>query len=284
MKKAALVIIALLGAVTLNAQVETDTTYWKTNGNFSVNFTQVSFTNWAAGGLNAVSGVAKMNYVANYNKEKVSWENLIDLGYGFSSIEGVPLKKNEDIIDLQSKLGIKAAKKWFYSGLLTFKSQFAPGYSDEENTVKVSNLFAPAYLTLALGMDYKPSDKLSFMLSPVTGKLTVVADPELSGNYGVAEGESARMELGGLFKAALNTEVLKNVGLLSELGLFTNYLDRPENVDVNWKVTINMKINDFLSARLNTELLYDADIVDPADNVAKVQFKELLGIGLNFKF
>ncbi len=92
------------------------------------------------------------------------------------------------------------------------------------------------------------------------------------------------MELGGLFKAALNTEIIKNVGLLSELGLFTNYLDRPENVDVNWKVTINMKINDYLSARLNTELLYDADIVDPVDNVAKVQFKELLGIGLNFKF
>ncbi|MBN1926310.1 MAG: DUF3078 domain-containing protein, partial [Prolixibacteraceae bacterium] len=228
MKKISFLLIALFGTFILLAQGETDTTYWKTKGNFSINFTQVSFTNWAAGGLNALSGLAKLNYVANYNKGNTSWDNILDLGYGLSSIEGIPVKKNEDVIDFQSKLGIKATKKWFYSGLLSFKSQFAPGYSDEQNTVKVSNLFAPAYLTLALGMDYKPSDKLSFMLSPVTGKLTVVADPDLSGNYGVAEGESTRMELGGLFKAAVNTEILKNVGLQSELGLFTNYLDRPE--------------------------------------------------------
>ncbi|HPR33533.1 MAG TPA: DUF3078 domain-containing protein [Prolixibacteraceae bacterium] len=284
MKKSLILLLAFFAAVGLSAQEKPDTTYWKKGGNFSINFTQVSFTNWAAGGMNAVSGVAKLNYFANYAKGNTSWDNLLDLGYGLSSVEGIPLKKNEDRIDFQSKLGIKATPKWFYSGLLSFKSQFAPGYSDPDNTVKVSNLFAPAYLMLALGMDYKPSDKLSFMLSPVTGKLTVVSDPDLSGSYGVAAGETTRMELGGLLKAAINTEILKNVALLSELGLFTNYLDRPENVDVNWKLTLNMKINDYLSAQLNTELLYDADILDPVDQVAKVQFKELLGIGLSFKF
>jgi hypothetical protein len=251
---------------------------------FSVNFNQISFTNWAAGGLNSVSGVAKAQYFANFKKEKVSWDNILDLGYGLSKVKDFAIQKNEDIIDLQSKLGIKAANKWFYSGLLNFKSQFAPGYSDKENTNKISDLFSPAYLFLSVGMDYKPNDKFSLLLSPVTGKVTIVTDESLRVNYGVDPLKTFRPEFGAYLKTALNTEIVKNVGLLTELGLFTNYLNHPENVDVDWKVGLNMKVNKYISAQLSTNLIYDADIKDPADNKAKVQFKELFGVGFSFKF
>ena len=269
---------------TAYSQEKVDTTYWKKGGNFNLNFTQISFTNWAAGGLNSVTGVAKMQLFMNYHKDNLSWDNIINLGFGISKVQGIAIKKSDDIIDLTSKLGLKATNKLLYSCLLNFNSQFAPGYSDLENKVKISNFLAPAYATVALGIDYKPNKKWSFVVAPLSGKLTLVNDPDLEGNYGVKPGHIARIEMGALVNASVNTELVKNVDLISDITLFSNYLYHPEKIDVNWKVAVNMKINDYLSALVNTQLIYDADIIDPVYNVAKVQFKELFGVGLNFKF
>jgi hypothetical protein len=286
MRKFILLITILTLKSVLNANEPADTTYWKTDGSYAINFTQVSLTNWASGGQNSVAGVTKLQYSAKYSKGNIQWDNLIDLGYGLSKIEGLVTQKNEDIIDLQSKLGIKASEKWNYSASLGFKSQFAPGYSDANNTVKTSNLLAPANITMSLGMDYKPASWFSLMLSPAAGKLTIVNDPDIdASNYGLASSDATtRFEAGASLKALLNSEIFKNVNLSSELGLFSNYFDNPENIDIDWKVAINMKINDYLSAQIDTRLIYDENIKDPTDGLAKVQFKQMLGIGLNFKF
>lgn len=285
MKKIIIIIIGLFFFLTAYSQEKADTTYWLSGGMFSVNFNQVSFTNWAAGGINSVSGVAKAQYFAKYKKENVSWDNILDIGYGLSKVQGLVVQKNEDIIDLQSKLGISASKNWFYSGLLNFKSQFAPGYSDKENINKISDLLSPAYLFLSFGMDYKPNDKFSLLLSPVTGKVTIVSDQSLRLRYGFADSlKTFRSEFGAYLKAALNKEIITNVSLLSELGLFTNYLNHPENIDVDWKCGLNMKVNEIISAQLSTHLIYDADIVEAGATKAKIQFKELFGIGFSFKF
>lgn len=281
--KKLLIILLTFSAFTAFSQ-EQDTTYWAKGGSFALNFTQVSFTNWAAGGQNSVAGVSKLNLFANYAKDKTTWESALNLGYGLSKVEGLELQKNDDIIDLQSKLGIKASKKWYYSGLLTFKSQFAPGYSDATNTTKISNFLAPAYLTIAFGMDYKPNKVYSLVLAPLTGKLTIVNDPDLDGQFGVEAGKTTRMEMGASLNTTVKKEIMKNVGLNTELGLFSNYLHEPQNIDVDWKVAINMKVNEYLTASINTQLLYDADIIDPVDGKAKIQFKELLGVGLTFTF
>ncbi len=279
-------LFALLLSFVLFANEPADTTYWKSAGNYGINFTQVSLTNWASGGQNSIAGVTKLNYSASYKKENISWDNRIDLGYGLSKVEGLVIQKNEDIIDLQSKLGVRASEKWNYSASLSFISQFAPGYSDATNTIKTSNFFAPAHLVVSLGMDYKPTDWFAMMISPAAGKLTIVNDPDIDAtNYGLASSDdNFRIEMGASLKALFSKEIFTNVSLSSELGLFSNYFENPENVDVDWKVAFNLKINDYLSAQIDTRLLYDADIKDPVDNVAKVQFKQMLGVGLNFKF
>jgi hypothetical protein len=86
----------------------------------------------------------------------------------------------------------------------------------------------------------------------------------------------------------LATAFKNRVTLKSTLGLFTNYLENPQNVDVDWKMSINMKINDYLSANLNTHLIYDDDIKTSDDEGnprgAKVQFKEVFGVGITYKF
>ena len=225
----------------------------------------------------------------NYEKGKVSWENSLDLGYGLLKESDSKMVKSDDKIDFSSKYGYQASGRLFYSALFNFKSQFIDGFKYPDRDNPISRFMAPAYLTLALGLDYKPDEHFSLFFSPVTGKLTVVADDSLSnaGAFGVDPGSKTRWELGAYVKTTVKYEVLKNVTLESKFDIFSNYLDQPQNMDVNWDVAINMKVNDYLSANFNTNLIYDNDIKIEGDDGSmgpKIQFKELFGVGLNVKF
>lgn len=276
------------------SQADPDTT-WTFGGNASINFSQVSLSNWAAGGKSSVSGTFLINTFANYEKGNVNWENSLDLGYGLMKEEDNESVKTDDRIDFSSKFGIKGKKHFFYSVLFNFRTQMTNGYKYPDRENPISTFMAPGYFTLALGIDYKPNDKFSLFVSPVTGKLTVVADDELSeqGAFGVDPGNKSRTELGAFLKTQYRTPVVENVNFETKLDLFSNYLDTPQNIDIHWDMIINMKINDFLSANLITNLIYDDDVDIPVDDNGdgiidskgpRVQFKELFGVGLNFKF
>jgi len=175
--------------------------------------------------------------------------------------------------------------------MLNFKTQFTDGKKYEADTsYTISRFMAPAYLQGALGFEYKPSEVFYAVLSPGAVKLTMVMDDTLSakGAFGVKAGDKSRLELGGAASIGIKTNVMKNVSLNSTLGLFSNYLENPQNIDVNWNVFILMKINDYLSANLTTQLIYDDDIKTSDKNGnpegAKVQFKEVFGVGLTYKF
>jgi len=277
---------------------DTDTVkYWKTGGVFSLNMAQSSFTNWAAGGQNSLALNGLINLNANFRKDKQAWDNTLTLGYGKMQQKGNDLGwvKTDDRIDLLSKYGYQASKFWYYTGLVSFKTQMAPGYNYPNTVDKISDLFSPAYLLFSLGMDYKPSPVFSVYLSPLTVKTTIVADDVLSaaGAFGVDPGKKFRAELGAyanlLFK---KDEIIKNVNFQSKLDLFSNYLHNPQNVDVSWENLIVMKVNKFLSATVTTHLLYDDDILikvgedSEGDPVLgkRVQFKEVIGVGFTYKF
>ena len=268
---------------------------WTKEGNVILNFSQVSLTNWAAGGRSSGSGVMLVNLKANYKKEKVSWENSADLGLGFLKEGKDDPRKTEDKIDLNSKLGVAMADtNWYYTFNLNFKSQFAPGYNYPNTTDMISRFLAPGYLTAGLGVDYK-REKLSVLMAPLSAKFTFVTDEELSekGAFGVDPGQKTRSELGATVKISYKTEVVENVTFETKLDLFSNYLDKPQNIDVDWNVLVNMKINDYLSANLSTRLIYDDDVIIDIDNDhdgvidesgRRIQFMEMFGAGLSLKF
>lgn len=285
MKKVTLAIIALFYALGISAQEVKDTTYWKRNGDFTLNFSQVSFSNWAAGGKNSVSGVALYNYAANYLKDRMSWDNSLNLGYGLLKEGSNELIKSEDKMEFNSKAGYRMApeSKWFYSGLLGFRSQFANGYKYPDTDNRISALFAPAYLSFALGADYKPSDKFSLFLSPIGSKFTFVGDDELAPLFGLKDGKNMRAEMGGSLRSELKLPIATNVDMVTTLGLFSNYLHNPQNIDVNWDFRVNMKINKYLSANLITNMIYDDDIQIDGKN-SLVQWKQLFGAGFSYKF
>nr|WP_319399541.1 DUF3078 domain-containing protein [uncultured Carboxylicivirga sp.] len=292
MKRIVLGLICMI-SISVSAQdAKKDTTYWTVGGTSSFTFNQVSLTNWTAGGKNSLAGTALLNTHFNYKKDKVNWDNLIDLGYGLTKQGTDNPFKSEDKIYVVSKYGYSAGKKWFYSALLDFKTQFANGFSDPpENTSKVSEFMAPGYLNLSLGMDFKPSDNFSLYISPLTSKMTFVLDDSLStvGAFGVDEGENMRSEYGASVKlTAKKANIVKNVDVSTRLDLFSNLTEKPQNVDVNWEVVFNAKVNDYLSAIASFNLIYDDDIsyvdADGIDQGPQVQFKQLFGFGLSYKF
>ncbi len=307
MTKIKLLFILMLVAFATHSQTPADAaatpadTSWKKGGFISISFTQVSLSNWAAGGEDAYSGVALFNLFANYAKDKVSWENYIDLGYGLVKTGEADARKNEDKIDLGTKYGYKAFGNFFYSALLNFKSQFAPGYNYPNDSTVISRFMAPAYLTVAVGLDYKPSEFFSAFISPATGKFTFVTDQDLAdaGAYGVDSGKTIRFEFGAYFRAKFQKDLAPGFNLSTTLALFDNYTDKNasnrDNVDVNWETLLALKAGKFITTSLYTSLIYDDDIDIPTYETIngvktvtgrgpKTQFKEVFGLGVSYKF
>lgn len=280
---------------------------WKTGGVFSVNLTQTSLTNWSAGGQNSVSVNGLLSVFANYKKGNSTWDNSLDLGYGILQQDGLGIRKTDDKIDFTSKYGQKAFKNWYYAGLVNFKSQMTAGYNYPDDSTEISNFLAPGYVLVALGMDFKPSDVFTLFISPLTMKTTIVNDQTLAnaGAFGVdpaeyndlgvliSEGKTIRSEYGGYLRAQFKKDIMKNINLQSRLELFSNYAEEPTHIDVNWETLISMKVNKYISATILAQLIYDHDIDigvdtngdDIIDKVGpRTQFKEVLGVGLTYKF
>ncbi len=281
---------------------------WKFGGVISFNGQQVSLTNWAAGGTNSISFGGIISVYARYKKGKDTWDNSIDLGYGVIRQGDNKLWwKTDDKIQLTSKYGRQAFKKWYYTALGDFKTQFTNGYNYPNDSVYISKFMAPAYGILALGFDYKPNNNFSLFIAPVTGKFTIVNDDSLArhGAYGVQEEirdadnggkivqhyKTHREEFGAYLKLQYQTKVMENITFQTMLELFDNYLYKPENVDVNWTTLTTLKVNKFISATLTTQLIYDNDIQlmrtvgdRKGTTGPDVQFKQVLGVGFTYKF
>lgn len=267
---------------------------WKTENNLTVAFSQVSLTNWAAGGQNSMSVNGRFNGFYNYKKNHLAWDNQVDVGYGLLKQGKTIWQKTDDRFELLSKVGYRFSEVLNGAALASFKTQFTPGYSKPIDGVRISDLFSPAYFLGAIGVDYKRGDNFTLFASPVTTKMTFVIDDSLStaGAFGVTPGEKFRAELGGYVRMVLKHDLMKNVGLQTNVDLFSNFLKDPQYVDVSWEVLVLMKINKFLSANINTHLIYDHDISigkDTNDDGTlddfrpRIQFKELVGLGLSFK-
>ncbi len=290
MRKIVSILAVVIFSITLAYSQDEVKDGWKKGGMGSISFSQVSLTNWAAGGENSVSGNLLFSAFANMTKGNITWDNNFDFAYGILKQGDKSMRKSDDKLEFSSKFGKHAFKSWYYSGLLNFRTQLSPGYEYadlQENDVLISKLLAPGYFTVAAGMDYKPNESFSVLIAPLTGKVTIVNDTALSVAYGVDAGQTIRNEFGGFVKISLKKELMENVNFQTKLDLFSNYLNNPQNIDVNWEVLIAMKINKYLTASLSTTLLYDDDIniLDAQGNYGpRIQFKEVFGVGLSYNF
>lgn len=261
--------------------------YWTTGTLTQLGFSQVSLTNWAAGGSGSIAMNGYVNAMRNYAKGNLYWDNRIQVSYGFVQSFDQGYRKSEDKFILDSKVGYSTFKNFFFSAELNIKSQISPGftYSSNNEATRVSKFLSPGYITFGIGIDYKPKGKwYSATFAPLTLNTIIVTQRSLRTKYGNKENEAVRVQLGAQLTGNINY-TLKNFKAVSKLVLFSDYKNNPENIKVTWDVMLAYKVNRFLEATLRTNLIYDDEILikDKDGHLApRVQFKEVLGFSFAY--
>lgn len=309
--------VFILSSIAISAQEPAaKDTSWKTAGFFGLNASQTALSNWQGGGQDNIALNTILNLEANYQKGKVIWTNKLDGQYGLIKPGDYKLfRKNIDQLFALSKFNVNAfAKHWYYAAQGDFRSQMAPGYNYVGDSIAgraTSDFMSPAYIQLAIGLDYKPVNYFSATFAPVAGKITVVNRQHLAdaGAYGVDKatydtagkvvtpGKRTRFEFGGRIILKFKKDIFKNVNLDSYLDLFSNYGNNPGNIDVVFNNLLTLKINKYFTANVISQMVYDDDIVIKRDwnkdglydnkndiNGPRLQMISTLAIGFGYKF
>jgi hypothetical protein len=283
---------------------------WVKKQRFTVDLNEVSFVNWNAGGSNSISALVGYQFSYDYSDKYFFWNNNLVAGYGINGQQGRETRKTTDIFEINSNFGYNPTEnsKWFYSARFNFKTQFDYGYQYPNVNNPISKFMAPGYLFFGFGMDYgQNSENFSLYLSPITLKATFVLDETLAnaGKFGVTPavldidgnvirpGKRSRQEAGILINNNYITELAKNVTAESVLSLYSDYINNFGNVDVDWRLNLNFKVNEFIRATFESHIRYDDDVKTLVPSAvegeydeagAKVQWRQFLGIGFAVDF
>jgi hypothetical protein len=276
--------------------------FWKLRSEAAFVLTQSAVSNWVKGGENNISTVMDITGYADYNNKplKLSSNNFARIKFGYIASGDYGVRKNIDLLETNSKLNHKAFGKFDFSGILLFKTQIAKGFNYPNDSVTVSKFMNPAILTIGLGLDYKPNKNTSLNFSPLSYKGTFVPDTSHIDQtlYGIAGNRRSLNEPGMSFMITHEFKPIKTVAITNRLQLFTNYVHNPLNIDVDWEMIAVVNLNWFTDVRFNTHLIFDDDartvvlenkkpVLRPDGSqkkTARIQFKELLGFSLVFRF
>ncbi|NHE56356.1 DUF3078 domain-containing protein [Cyclobacterium plantarum] len=263
-----------------------DTSYWQSEFSAGLNFNQAGFSNnWKAGGVNSVAFGSIIAGKALYRKDKVSWDNELELLFGIVSNEGEQTRKSNDRIFLDSKLGYQLTEKWSSYFSVNYLTQFAAGYNfnDDGSRTLISKFMAPGFLTSSLGFEYKPNNTFFLRIGPFSPRFTFVNDTEIinnvPSNYGVPAGDMVRVEwLAMQVFAGLDKDLSENLNLKSRYAMYANYQTLSlENIDHRLDVTLTAKITNIINVTFTGIGLYDKD-QDPG-----VQYSQALALGILYK-
>ncbi len=277
--------------------------YWKYLSEASFVFNQATIKNWSKGGESNISTLLDITGTANYtNKEKkMVWDNQGRIKFGLITSAENGIRKNTDQIDIVSKFTNKAFGKFDFSATMLFKTQLANGYNYPNDSVVISKFFNPADITVGLGLDYKPNKNLSINFAPLSYKATFVPDTAHidQTKHGLKADQRSKHEPGLSAQISHKVTVFKEINIENKVRLFTNYINNPLNIDIDWEMIATAKLNWFTDIRLNTHLIYDDDTLIPVKDddgevvlntdgtpkkVPMVQFKELIGLSIIFRF
>ena len=300
-KGLSIILIIFLNPITLIAQQSKIPKHWTQKRKIGLLLTQNTFIDWVAGGDNSIAGIVSFLWNYDYLKEHLFWNNRIEGRYGMNKKEEMDPQKTEDVFRLESSYGYQRNKKsnWYYSAKFSLITQFAEGYKYPNTQTSISDFFAPAYVFLGLGTQFtSTSKKTKIYLSPLTKKTTFVLNQRLADNgaYGVkkavkdekgniiSSGENIKTEFGTQLSAEMVHQIMKNIQLWNKAMLYSDYLDNYGTIDIDWQCRLKFIVNTNVEASLSVHIIYDEDSKDKKDGIAKVQLKQILGIGFSYSF
>ena len=297
--------------ITLKIQTKTHYlpfTHWTTKNTLGFDISEVAFVNWNAGGTSSISGLLKGKFVRNHTTLNSNWSNELIFRYGVNKQDGQSLKKTDDALQINSTFGYRQNpnSNWFHSAKFNFNTQFTNGYAYPNTSRAISKTFAPAYIFMGMGAENINKDKnRTFYISPFTFKTTLVLDQNLAnqGAYGVpraiydkdknliSEGKQTKTEFGFLITNRYKKEIVKNVVLENRLSLYSDYLNRFGNIDVNCDLQVELVVNQYVRANIGANVIYDDDIKSKKQIAGiqvtegpKAQVRQAIGVGLQYVF
>ena len=285
--------------------------FWQNENILKINFNEAAFVNWKAGGDNSIAAAGNLKFIKNYKFRYIQWDNDLEFRYGLNAQEGRKIRKTEDLIRLSSTFGYRrdTLSSWYYSVKANFNTQFSNGYKYPDRSTPVSRFMAPGYLFLGAGTSFIPDGKsFNLYISPITQKMTYVQDQTLAnqGAFGVKKavfdadgnlitpGKKVFMEFGFLITNTWQKQIFENVYLDHRINLYTDYLRRFGNIDVDWELNVKLVVNKYIQTNIGTQIIYDDDIkfeelrnedgtiVDSGG--PRIQFKQILGVGVAYSF
>lgn len=297
-----------MGQDTIPALSKDSTSHWRNKNKVGFDISQIAFVNWSAGGNSAISGLIKGDFSRVYTKGNQKWVNELIVRYGLNQQDGVELRKTEDLIQLSSTFGYRkdSITNWYHSAKFNFNTQFSNGYAYPNTEKAISRLFAPAYIFLGVGTENSSKSKHRvFYLSPFTFKTTFVLDQTLAnqGAFGVTEaivdsngmiitnGKQIRTELGFLFSSFYKKEIAKNIVWVNKLVLFSDYINKFGNIDIDYDFKLDMTVNQYVKVNIGARIIYDDDVKAKEQREGKqvtlgpkLQLRQMLGVGLVYTF
>lgn len=270
--------------------------FWKQGVKMNINLQQVGLTNWAAGGESSFAVGTVIEGHMNYEKGEVVWENNAKIGYGVirNGGGGNRFEKTDDLLDLTSKYSQKFSEKILMSTAINFKTQMDEGVrienegTDDEERVLISEFMSPGYLQASLGLSYRDEKAFTTTIAPFTGRFTFVLNDTLSkqGAFGINPGDKIRSEAGISWTGGYKKDVWDNVKFQSSFNFFSNYEKFPNTV-VNVQAGLNMKVNNFISSNISSQLIYDDDVIVTRNDGTMgrdIQLKNVINVGFTLGF
>ena len=301
-----------------------DTVGWAHGGVFTFGSNEGFLHNWSAGGeLASITINSIFSGHIDYLHHRAIWSNNLDMAYGlnYAYSTGFLPHKTDDRIDFTSKYGyrIDTHKNIYFTGLGNFKSQFTKGYNytlPNWDSFSTSKFFSPAYITLAIGMEYRKGSDVSLFLSPVSGRVTLadryytIQSPQ--GAFGIPYGKTSYYQFGAYFSGRYLFHINKHALFKTRVDLYCDYLakdtkdsigniikrDNPANISVMFDNLFSYKISKYFSLTLGAVFIYDNNIPytkytsttstttkdDPGKDIGWLQIKQTFTIGLEYKF
>ena len=283
-------------------------TYWNKKNTLGFDISQIAFVNWNAGGASSISGLLKGNFYRNYSKGNLNWSNELIFRYGINKQQGENIRKTDDAFQINSTFGYRTEENsnWFHSAKFNFNTQFTNGFAYPNTRRAISKPFAPAYIFMGVGAENINKEKNRiFYISPFTFKTTLVLDQTLAnqGAFGVdkavfdinnnliSEGKQSRMELGFLFTSTFKKEIFKNIIFENRLSLYSDYINRFGNIDVDTDLQFALVVNQYVKANIGAQIIYDDDIKSKKEIAGvevtqgpKTQIRQAISIGIEYVF
>lgn len=263
--------------------------FWSYAGDYSLQFLQNYVSdNWYKGGESNYSMIGAATLQANYNdKEKIKWDNKLEMKLGMQSSQGDTLhnyKSSEDLIRLTSKLGVQATKKWYYTLQAIASTQFTHGYKANDPAV-YSDFMSPFNMNLSLGMDYKVEwfDKRltgTVNISPIAGNFKYVDRLSLAKKYGIDEGKHSLWDLGSTFTTDLSWAISDLIKWKTRLYAYTTY----HRAEVEWENTVTFQLSKYISTQVFVYPRFDDSAKKRNSKYGYFQLKEYWSLGFNYSF